>query len=112
MMPFQAKRTTRRTKIMQDCFGLQGRSRSRIAGVLISLLALTGAGCARSPAFNVLGSYFPGWIACIISSVLLTVLLRWGIKRIGLEQRLPMLPLFYLSLTLTISSLIWLIVFE
>ncbi len=70
------------------------------------------SGCAHSPAFNVLGSYFPGWIACIIASILLTALLRWGIKRAGLEHRLPMLPLLYFSLALGIASTLWLLAFE
>ncbi len=84
---------------------------------IAALLSLGGgamllSGCSHSPAFNVLGSYFPGWIACIVVSVLLTTLLRWLGRRAGLEQRLPMLPLFYLSLTLAIASVLWLIAFE
>lgn len=48
----------------------------------------------------------------MISSVLLTALLRWFLKRVGAEQRLPMLPLFYLSLAVAIASVLWLIAFE
>ena len=69
-------------------------------------------GCMRSPSFNVLGSYFPGWIACIIISILVTAMLRWVLNRAGLEQRLPMLPILYFSLALLIACVIWLIAFE
>lgn len=48
----------------------------------------------------------------MIVSVLLTALLRWLIKRVGVEQRLPMLPLFYLGLAVAFASVLWLIAFE
>ncbi len=69
-------------------------------------------GCMRAPSFNVLGSYFPGWIACIVVAILLTVALRWLLHRTGVEDRLPVLPFFYFSLTLLIACVIWLIAFE
>lgn len=69
-------------------------------------------GCMRAPSFNVLGSYFPGWIACLVSSILITAMLRWILNRIGLEQRLPLLPLFYFSLALLFACILWLIAFE
>jgi FtsH-binding integral membrane protein len=81
------------------------------AGLACTLLfALTG--CARSPSFNVLGSYFPGWIVCIVASILVTALIRFILNRWQWEQQVPALPLFYLSIALLIACLIWLIVFE
>lgn len=92
------------------------RSPCRPVRKICALLSLAGLldleGCMHSPSFNVLGSYFPGWIACIISSILITSVLRWMINRIGLEQRLPLLPLFYFSLALLIACILWLIAFE
>jgi uncharacterized membrane protein YeaQ/YmgE (transglycosylase-associated protein family) len=70
------------------------------------------SGCRRSPSFNVLGSYFPGWIACILLGIISTALLRWLMNRFGLERRIPLLPLFYLCLTLLIACSLWLIAFE
>lgn len=69
-------------------------------------------GCSRSPSFNVLGSYFPGWIFCIAVSVLVTALLRLLLKRMRWEEKLPLLPLFYFTLALLIACMIWLICFE
>ena len=69
-------------------------------------------GCMRAPSFNVLGSYFPSWIACILGGVLSTAVLRWVLHRGGVEQRLPMLPLFYFSLALLIACVFWLVAFE
>ena len=76
------------------------------------LLLCAPLGCMHAPSFNVLGSYFPGWIACIVSGILATVILRWILNRTGIEERLPLLPIFYFSLTLLIACVIWLITFE
>ncbi len=85
----------------------------RLLGDAVLLLPLAVLlGCMRSPSFNVLGSYFPGWIACVISAVLVTAVLRWALHRAGLEERLPMLPLFYFSLASLIACVFWLIAFE
>jgi len=77
-----------------------------------AILAFALTGCGHSPSFNVLGSYFPGWIACIVASILLTALVRFALNRLQWEQRVPALPLFYLAIALIIACLIWLIAFE
>ena len=82
----------------------------RSAWLPLPLMVITG--CMQAPSFNVLGSYFPGWIACIIAGVLVTALLRWILNRTGLEDRLPVLPVLYFSFALLIACVIWLIAFE
>jgi len=77
---------------------------------LILVFALTG--CARSPSFNVLGSYFPAWIVCMVASILVTALVRFVLNRLQWEQKVPALPLFYFSIALLIACIIWLIAFE
>jgi hypothetical protein len=74
------------------------------------VFALTG--CRRSPSFNVLGSYFPGWIACMVASILVTALVRLVLNRLQWERQVPVLPLFYSAVALLIACLIWLIAFE
>ena len=81
------------------------------AGVALTLVcALTG--CARSPSFNVHCSNFPGWIACLVASILVTALIRFVLNRLQWERKLPALPLFYFSLALLIACTVWLIAFE
>ncbi|HTC34089.1 MAG TPA: YtcA family lipoprotein [Bryobacteraceae bacterium] len=87
-------------------------ARQITTAVLASTLVFASAGCAHSPSFNVLGSYFPGWIACMVASILLTALVRFVLNRLQWEQRVPALPLFYFAITLLIACLIWLIAFE
>jgi hypothetical protein len=91
----------------------QKSSSRRIFSVgLASSLVFALSGCARAPSFNVLGSYFPGWIACIVASILLTAVIRFVLNRLQWERHLPALPLFYFSIALLIACAIWLITFE
>lgn len=74
------------------------------------VLQLTG--CGRSPTFNVLGSYFPGWLLCMVLGVVITVLLHVLLKHLHWERKIPGLPLFYLSMSTLIACTLWLIAFE
>jgi hypothetical protein len=87
-------------------------SRHSFSAGLAASLVFGLTGCARSPSFNVLGSYFPGWIACMVVSILVTALIRFVLNRLQWERNLPALPLFYFSIALLIACLIWLIAFE
>jgi hypothetical protein len=86
--------------------------RHSVSAGLASILVFALTGCAHSPSFNVLGSYFPGWIACMVASILLTALVRFVLNRLQWEQQVPALPLFYFAMALLIACLIWLIAFE
>ncbi len=86
--------------------------RHTVSACLAATLVFALTGCAHSPSFNVLGSYFPGWIACMVASILVTALVRFVLNRLQWEQQVPALPLFYFSIALLIACLIWLIAFE
>ena len=80
---------------------------------LLLLMASVGfSGCMRAPSFNVLGSYFPGWIECILAGIAIPAIVRWILNRTGMEGHLPLLPILYLSLALLIACGLWLIAFE
>jgi hypothetical protein len=82
------------------------RSGTRLGPVLLA------AGCARSPAFNVLGSYFPGWLACILLGALVAAGIRTILHQLQWEARIAALPIFYLSVALAIACGFWLLAFE
>jgi hypothetical protein len=75
--------------------------------------ALLAAGCSRAPSFNILGSYFPAWIACGIIGILLAVAVRLFFVRIKLEDEL-LLPLIvvYPCLTAFFTFTLWLLFFS
>ena len=77
---------------------------------LIWLMLL--GGCARAPSFDILGSFFPAWIACMIGGILLTLLTRMLLDKMNWERELRFLPLVYLSLSSFFACVLWLLLFE
>jgi hypothetical protein len=74
---------------------------------IIPLLLL--AGCERAPTIDVLGSFFPAWLLCLIISILLTVVARWLFLKLRIQVAPPIL--IYPSLTAAIAFALWLIFF-
>lgn len=72
--------------------------------------SLLPASCARAPAFDVIGSFFPAWLVCLIAAILLTVLTGW----LFLRLRVVLAPaiLVYPSLTVLFACALWLIFFR
>ena len=80
----------------------------------ISLLCLAVLGCSscsRAPSVEVIGTFFPAWMFCIIAGLIMAGLVRLELVRRGLEKKLGPLVVFYPSLVIGISCLLWLILF-
>ena len=76
-------------------------------------LALIGcSGCSRAPSIEFIGTFFPVWMVCILAALAITGLIRAGLVRLGLEQKVGPLVLFYSSLMVAISCVLWLIFFS
>jgi hypothetical protein len=68
---------------------------------------LTSAGCQRAPSFDILGSYFPAWLLCLTTALLLTVLTRLLLLRLKIAVALPILV--YPSLLACLACAQWLL---
>ena len=64
----------------------------------------------RAPSFDILGSFFPAWLVCLILGVLLTMLARWLLLRLHVVFALPVLS--YPSLTVLFTLALWLALFR
>jgi YtcA family len=87
-------------------------SRFGSAFLLISLLL---AGCrtdAHSPTVDVLGSYFPAWMICIVISLALTLVARQFLIGFKLDTHLRPAPLVYLCLMIFFTLAVWLLFFQ
>ena len=62
--------------------------------------------CGRAPSFDILGSFFPAWLVCLIVGLLLTITARWIIARLHIVIALPVLT--YPSLTALFTFALWL----
>jgi hypothetical protein len=79
---------------------------------LLAALSSVLTGCARAPSIDVLGSFFPVWMVCVSAAVILSFLVRKLLVRSKLESRVGPLALFYPSLVILFSCLLWLISFR
>lgn len=80
----------------------------RKLSLLFFLLVLTS--CSRAPSFDVLGSFFPAWLFCLLLGLLLTVATRQLILRTRVVLALPILT--YPSLTAFFTFALWLLFFR
>jgi hypothetical protein len=67
-------------------------------------------GCGRAPSFDVLGSFFPAWLACLALGLVLTAAARWLLLRLHVVLALPVLT--YPSLTGLFAFGLWLALFR
>jgi hypothetical protein len=81
---------------------------------MVVAAGFSAASCERShsPTVDVLGSYFPAWIICIVAGLLLTVMARQIFIGLKLDGYLRPAPLFYLSLMICFTLAIWLAFFK
>jgi hypothetical protein len=66
----------------------------------------------RSPTIDILGSYFPAWMICIVSGLTLTLVSRWIIRAYHLERYASPGPLIYTGLTIIFTFLTWIIFYQ
>ena len=81
-------------------------------GLMLATHFLTGflTGCGRAPSFDVLGSFFPAWLACLALGLVLTAAARWLLLRLHMVIALPVLT--YPSLTAVFAFALWLAFFR
>ena len=77
---------------------------SALAPVLLML-----AGCTRAPSFNVVGSFFPAWLVCLIVAVVLTLFTGSLLRRWDVPLAVPVLT--YPCLTASLTFALWLVFF-
>jgi hypothetical protein len=75
-----------------------------------ALASLLLVGCARAPAMDILGSFFPAWLVCLMGAILLTAIVRLVLLHFRMNLDLPVLA--YSSLTAILTFALWLIFFH
>jgi hypothetical protein len=84
---------------------------SLIASFTVSLTGCAGAGF-HSPAIDILGSYFPAWMVCIIIGLVLTLISRLLLAAFKLDSHLRPPPLVYPCLMVVLTMALWLAFFQ
>jgi hypothetical protein len=76
-------------------------------------LALSGCSARdHSPTVDILGSYFPAWIICIVLGLALTLITRQILIGLKLNTHLYPAPLVYISMLVCFTLALWLSFFK
>jgi hypothetical protein len=78
---------------------------------MLPLVLFSGCG-AHSPTIDVLGSYFPAWLLCIILGLGLTLITRQLLVGFNLNTYLRPAPLAYSCMILVFTLAVWLAFFR
>ena len=84
--------------------------------IFISLpIGLMMTGCAaddHSPTLDILGSYFPAWIVCIVLGLALTLITRQVLIGFKVNSHLHPAPLVYVCMLVFFTLVLWLAFFQ
>jgi hypothetical protein len=66
----------------------------------------------RSPTIDILGSYFPAWMICIVNGLTLTLIAHWIIQVYGLKPYIGPAPLIYPCLMIIFTFATWILFYQ
>lgn len=75
-------------------------------------LPMMVGGCSRAPSFNILGSFFPSWLLCIVAGIVLASICYGIFVRMKLEKDIQPAIVVYPCLALFFCFTLWLILFS
>ena len=96
---------------MKSRAGKRLRKLHRLAAWMMLLSLSLVSGCRRAPSVGIYGSYFPGWLICLAFGIALTAAAHLVLRRLDYEVHLRPLGLVFISLSITLTCLLWLIFF-
>lgn len=75
-------------------------------------ICIVCSGCSRAPSVSIIGSFFPVWMICIATGVVGAFIERAVIVRLGLEQYVGPLWLFYPATVTLCACVLWEVFFR
>ena len=66
----------------------------------------------NSPTVDVLGSYFPAWMVCILSGLALTFVVHWIVQVGNLKAYVGPAPLIYSCLMIIFTFATWILFYQ
>jgi hypothetical protein len=86
-----------------------------VLGGLVLLVLLFGASrlsSHHSLTVDILGSYFPAWMVCILSGVTLTLIAHWIVQVGNLKPYIGPAPLVYSCLMIIFTFATWILFYQ
>ncbi len=70
------------------------------------------AGCGRAPSFNILGSFFPAWLICMVVGIVLATVVYWLLERFKAAKMILWPIIVYPCLAAFFAFTLWLVFFS
>lgn len=70
------------------------------------------SGCGRAPTFDILGSFFPAWLLCMVAGIVFAVITNRILVRRNLDKEIVWSIVVYPCLALFFACVLWLIFFS
>jgi len=78
----------------------------------LGICGLMCSGCGHAPSIDIIGSFFPVWMICLTIAIVLTFVVHSLLLRFHLESEVGPVALFYPSVVVLFTCLLWLIFFR
>jgi hypothetical protein len=65
----------------------------------------------RCPSLNIFGTFFPSWMLCVLIGIIVAIAAHKVFARSGIAAHLTPGALLYPSITLSVTFVLWLVVF-
>ena len=89
------------------------RTRRRVLASLSTLALIAPlCGCGDAPSFDILGSYFPAWLVCILIGIALSAAAGAGLSAINRQGLIRWSIVTYPCLAAAIAFTLWLLLFS
>jgi len=85
---------------------IQRKHFCRLAG------ALNVAGCARAPSINILGAFFPAWMICIVTGIVLAFVLRTALLAAKVDEHVGPRGIIYPASAILFTLATWVLYFR
>jgi hypothetical protein len=82
------------------------------SAALATTLCLLCIGCGGAPSIDIIGSFFPAWMLCLTVGIAMAFIVHHLLLRYQLESEVGPVALFYPSVVVLFTSLMWLIFFR
>ena len=86
-----------------------GRPEKSLAALFVSCV-LTG--CGRAPTFNILGSFFPAWLFCLVAGIIMAVVANRVFVHYKIDREIVWSIIVYPCIALFFACTTWLIFFS
>jgi hypothetical protein len=82
------------------------------AQVMLLSASISLVGCQHAPSIDVLGSFFPAWLLCLVLGIVLTTGTRFMLLKLHVEEAFSPPILMYACSTALFTFALWLLFFH